>query len=404
MQLHPNQQLIARDKHRFRVVDAGRRFGKDVLGVEEVIARGVYFPGSRIPYIGTTLQQTRDIVWEPLKRRLHPLTLDINETRHEIVFRTKGNADPSKVVLKGWESIETERGMKNSFIVSTETAMKRAFWIGWQEVLRPTLTDLKGGALFLSTPKGYNHFYDLYEMQKKDPDNWKSFHFTTFDNPYIDPKEVEEARKSMTEDRFAQEYLAEFRKMEGLVYKEFSRFEHIFDDATPRRPIAEVLAGVDFGFTNPSCILRIEQDVDNHFWVTSEWYKTGQTTAQLIEIARSMKINTFYPDPAEPDRIQEMMNASLNCREVSKDIEAGIQAVRELFRSKRLHIHESCINLIAELESYRYPDRKPEANEREVPVKDKDHACDALRYPLYMREPAEQDYVGDFGLYTGTFN
>ncbi len=154
MKFHPAQSRVASDRHRFRVLDAGRRFGKDVLGIEEAIGVGIFNPGSRIPYIGLTLGQTRDIVWEPLKKRLNPIIIDVNETRHEVTFRTNGNGEPSKILLKGWESVETERGMKNAFIVSTETAMKRNFWVGWQEVLRPTLTDLKGGALFLSTPKG----------------------------------------------------------------------------------------------------------------------------------------------------------------------------------------------------------------------------------------------------------
>lgn len=402
MILHPKQQEIAADNHRFRVVDAGRRFGKDVLGIEEAIGAGIAIPGARIPYIGTTLQQTRDIVWEPLKKRLNPIIVDVNETRMEVVFRSMAG-DPSKIILKGWENIETERGNKNAFIISTETAMKRNFWVGWQEVLRPTLTDLEGGALFLSTPKGYNHFFDLYEMEKKDPVNWKSFHFTTYDNPYIKKEEIEEARKTMTEDRFAQEYLAEFRKMEGLVYKEFSRFQHVFDDKTTRRPIAEVLAGVDFGYTNPSVILRIEHDTDNHYWVTEEWYRTGQTTAELINVARTMNINIFYPDPAEPDRIEEMKRAALNCREVSKDIEKGIDSVRELFKQGRLHVHERCVNLIAELESYRYPDKKPEQNEKELPVKDKDHACDALRYALHQNEPAPTEQEMDFNIYADNF-
>lgn len=404
MKFHPAQSRVASDRHRFRVLDAGRRFGKDVLGIEEAIGRGIFMPGARIPYIGLTLGQTRDIVWEPLKKRLNPIIIDVNETRHEILFRTNGNGEPSKILLKGWESVETERGMKNAFIVSTETAMKRNFWVGWQEILRPTLTDLKGGALFLSTPKGYNHFYDLYEMPKKDPDNWASFHYTTYDNPYIDPAELEEAKKSMTEDRFAQEYMAEFRKMEGLVYKEFSRFKHLFDDFTPRKQIAEVIAGVDFGYTNPSAIIRIEHDVDNHYWVTREWYKTGQTTAELIEVAGAMGVNNFYPDPAEPDRIEEMKRANLNCREVSKDIEAGIQSVRELFKQGRLHIHKDCINLIAELESYRYPETKPEKNEAEIPVKKNDHACDALRYPLYMQQPIVLEGFEDFNIYGTNYN
>lgn len=403
--LHQGQKEVALDKHRFRVVDAGRRFGKDVLGVEEAIGVAIAKPGSQVVYIAPTIQQVRDIVWQPLKMRLRPIATSINETRLEITMRTQGTEE-SKIILRGWEAIETLRGTKNAFIVFTEVAMMRNFFIGWEEVVRPTLTDLKGGALFLSTPKGYNHFFTLYEYEKKtakgevnEHDEWKSFHFTTYDNPHIDPTEVDAARSTLTEDRFAQEYLAEFRKMEGLVYKEFDRFKHLFDDYTPRRPLAETLAGVDFGYTNPSCILKIEHDVDNHYWVTWEYYKTGKTTAELIEVAKTLNVGMFYPDPAEPDRIEEMKRANLNIREVSKDIEAGIQSVRELFKQGRLHIHKDCVNLLNELETYRYPDKKPDKNEAEVPIKDHDHAVDALRYPLHNNAPSLVEEDVDFNLY-----
>ena len=82
--------------------------------------------------------------------------------------------------------------------------MYRNFWIGWQEVLRPLLSDYKGGCIFASTPKGYNHFYDLYNLEQTNP-SFKSFHFTTYDNPYIDKSEIEAAKLDITADRFAQE-------------------------------------------------------------------------------------------------------------------------------------------------------------------------------------------------------
>lgn len=403
MNLHPKQKLVASDRHRFRVVDAGRRWGKDVLGIEEAIGVGIARPGSRIPYFAPTIQSARDIVWLPLKQRLQPITIGKpNETRLEIEFRSKGDL-PSRIVLRGWEAIETERGNKNAFGVGTEISSFRDFWVGWQEVLRPTLTDLQGGFLFLSTPKGYNHFYDLHQLERDAKvnanDEWKSFQFSTFDNPFIKPEEIEAARTMLTEDRFAQEYMAEFRKMEGLVYKEFSRQWHVYDDFTPRKNVVEIIAGVDFGFTNPSVILRIEHDSDNHYWITREWYRTNQTTPELIETAKHMGVGTFYPDPAEPDRIEEMKRAGLSCREVSKEIEAGIASVQNLFRTKRLHVHKSCINTISELESYRYPDKKADKNTPELPVKEHDHAMDALRYALHMNAPVADEEQPEFSMY-----
>lgn len=354
----------------------------------------------RICYIAPTYQQARDICWQELIHICQPIITKVNESRLEITIRTQ-DGGTSQIWLRGWESVETLRGQAFDFLVIDEIAMMRNFDLNWQEVLRPTLTDRRGEVLFISTPKGFNHFYDLYNQQNEDKD-YKSFHFTSYDNPNLPLDELEKARKEITEDRFSQEYMADFRKTEGLVYKEFGREKHLFDDFTRRGRIVEVIAGVDFGFTNPSVILKIEHDSDNHYWITEEWYKEGKTNAELIERASRMGINIFYPDPAEPDRILEMTNRGLNCREVSKDIEKGIDSVRELLKQGRIHIHKNCVNTIHELETYSYPDTRNERNPNELPIDKDNHALDALRYALFNNQPAFEE-TNDFNLYGASF-
>jgi PBSX family phage terminase large subunit len=381
MKLTQKQAEIAKDTTRFRVINAGRRFGKTVLAVEEMIGAAIAKKDRRIAYIAPTYQQARDIAWENLKKRCVPIAANVNESRLEIELRTQDEGT-SKIVLRGWESVETLRGQRFDFLVIDEVAMMRNFWIGWQEVLRPTLTDTQGGALFISTPKGFNHFYDLYT----NPD-YKAFHATTYDNPHIPLEEVDEAKSQMSEDRFYQEYMADFRKMEGLVFKEFDRDIHIYDDKTERPEIAEVICGIDFGYTNPTAILKIEKDKDLGYWVSWEWYRSERPMTEIVEMATSVKATTYYPDPAEPDRIAELERAGLNIHDVSKDVEAGIETVRSLLKQKRLHVHESCVNLVNEFETYRYQEAKPDKNLPEQPVKEHDHSLDAMRYALHMNAP-----------------
>src|SRR3989304_9466291 len=100
-----------------------------------------------------------------------------------------------------------------------------------------------------------------------------------------------------------------------------------------------------------------------------------------------LKREECYPDPESPAAIQELKNRGTNVREVVKNkdsIKNGISTIRELFNTNRLRVHESCVNLIWELETYHYPDSKPDRNEDENPVKEDDHALDALRYALSM--------------------
>jgi len=387
--LTPAQTRIAADRHRFRVVNCGRRFGKTFLAALEIAGKSVSKSGTRVAYIAPTYQQARDIIWRELKAVLLPVLTNTNESRLELTVKTQDGGE-AYIWLRGWESVETLRGQRFDFVVIDEVAMMRNFWVNWLEVVRPTLTDSRGDALFLSTPKGYNHFFELYNLEQTDPD-FKSFHFTTYDNPHIPPDEIDKAREQLGEDRFAQEHMADFRKVQGLVYKDFDRFRHVTDELPDTR--VERIEGIDFGFTNPAAILTIDKDADSNYWVTAEWYKTQKTTPEIIEHARSEKPNAVYPDPAEPDRIEEMRRAGLNIREVSKDIEAGIAKVQELFRSDRIRIHSSCVNLISELESYSYPDKKPEHNEAETPIKENDHACDALRYALYMNAQEAPTHV-----------
>lgn len=380
--LHQAQAQIASDTHRFRVVNCGRRFGKTLLSVWEMFGFAVS-KESRIAYIAPTYQQARDIAWNELKRITLPVQASVNESRLEVRVKNKGGTE-SLIILRGWESIETLRGQSYDLIVLDEVSSYRSFWENWQEVIRPTLTDRKGEALFISTPKGFNHFYDLYNLEGKDKD-FKSFHFSTYDNPHIPREEVDKAKTELTEDRFAQEYMADFRKTEGLVYKEFRREKHLVSGEPDR--VIKTIAGVDFGFTNPSAVLTIKKDYDNRYFVVSEWYKRGKTDAEVADYVAACNFNEVFPDPESASGCEELRRRSVNVRDVLKNkdsIRNGINTVRELFKSNRLFIHRDCVNLITELETYAYPDKKPDHNEEEKPIKENDHALDALRYALMM--------------------
>lgn len=376
--LTESQKQVALDPHRFRVLCCGRRWGKTTLAIDQMKGRAA-IPNSRIAYIAPTYQQARDIAWEQLRNDCRQAAESINESRLEIKL-----VNGSLIVLRGWEAIETLRGQKFDLIVLDEVAMMRNFWLNWQEVIRPTLTDTKGEGIFISTPKGFNHFYDLFNLEARDTD-YKSFHFTTYANSHVPSEEVDKAKLELTEDRFAQEYLADFRKTQGLVYKEFDRSKHLF--TIEPAIVTKTFGGVDFGFTNPAAVYTIQKDYDSRYFITEEWYKTGQTDAQIADYVAALKWNECYPDPESASGIEELKRRGVNVRDVIKNkdsVRNGINAVRELFKSNRLFVHKDCVNLIWELETYSYPDKKADHNEEEKPIKENDHALDAIRYALMM--------------------
>lgn len=385
--LHPKQREIVLDRHRFRVVCAGRRGGKTELAVNEMAGKAYAKKGRNIAYIAPTLQQARDIAWVQLVNVCAPITIKkLESPTHTLTVQTVDKGK-STISLRGWESVETMRGQAFDFLVIDEIASMRNWESNWNEILRPTLTDREGECLFISTPKGFNHFYDLYNManDKVKGMDYASFHFTSYDNPYLKASELDKAKLELTEDQFAQEYMADFRKQEGLVYKEFDRFVHLYDDATLPLKVSEYLAGIDFGFTNPTAVIHIKRDHDENYYVTEEWYKTGRTEEQIADYVKSCEFNRVYPDPEAPSAIQVMNLKGIPVVEVIKNkdsIKMGINRVRQLLKSNKLKIHSSCINLISEFESYAYADHKPDHNENENPIKDNDHALDALRYAL----------------------
>ena len=391
MILHKSQKEIAKDTHRFRVLNCGRRFGKTVLAVEEMLGVAVAKGGRRVAYYAPTRDDARDITWEMLVDRAAPLITYKNESRLEIRIRTQ-DLKESTIILYGWEAVkerEKGRGVANDFIVCDEVSFYRGFWQGWNNVLSPTLIDRMGSALFISTPKGYNEFYELCEMEKKDKD-YKYFHYTSYDNPFIPESEIDREKLSKPEDVFAQEYLAEFKRMKGLVYKEFSRDWHIFNPEKAKIRKAQKMAGIDFGFTNPTAILEIWKDHDNNYFVMDEYYEKGKTDDEIAEYASAKDFEVVYPDPENPAAIEVLRRKQVNCRDVVKgkdSITNGINKVRDLFRNKKLKISKNCVNLIWELENYRYPDYNPEKNQKELPIKDSDHALDALRYVIMSNAP-----------------
>lgn len=378
MILNPAQSEIAIDEHRFRVVVCGRKFGKTTLESEEIKARAYSKDNQRVLYIAPTLGDARRLMWERLRNEFGNLVVDHNDTRLELKVRTQ-EGGISAIFLGSWELVNNYRGDEFDFILFDEVQDYRNFWVGWQEAMRPTLTPRQGIALFTGTAKGFNHLYDLYNLAANDED-YRSFHFTTYDNPYIPRDEIEKAKQELPEDRFAQEYLAEFKKSEGLVFKEFSRETHLYTEQV--YGFSEKLSGVDFGYTNPTAVLDVEVK-DGKYYVSHELYKTQMTDEETADYVANRRYNKVYPDPAQPQSIEVMRRKGVNIRDVTKgadSIQAGIDRIRELFKQNRLYIHSSCINLITELETYSYADKSPYRNAAEKPIDEFNHAIDALRY------------------------
>jgi predicted phage terminase large subunit-like protein len=212
--LLPWQQEVWNHEARFKVVAAGRRTGKSRLAAYLLIVNALQADKGHVFYVAPTQGQARDIMWQTLLEVGHPVIegSHINNLQIKLI-------NGAMISLKGADRPETMRGVSLKYLVMDEYAdMKPEVW---EQILRPALADQKGQALFIGTPMGRNHFYELYLYgQKGDDSSFAAFHFTSFDNPILDPAEIEAAKKSMSSFAFRQEFMASFEALGGELFKE----------------------------------------------------------------------------------------------------------------------------------------------------------------------------------------
>ncbi len=214
VELLPWQQEVYSDTTRFKVVAAGRRTGKSRLAAWLLIINALQAERGHVFYVAPTQGQARDIMWQTLLELGHPVIAGshINNLQIKLV-------NGATISLKGADRPETMRGVSLKFLVMDEYAdMKPDVW---EQILRPALADQKGHALFIGTPMGRNHFYELYKYaEMSDDETYKGWHFTSYDNPLLDPSEIDIAKKSMSSYAFRQEFMASFEATGSEMFKE----------------------------------------------------------------------------------------------------------------------------------------------------------------------------------------
>lgn len=223
VQLHNKQQEIVRSNARFKIARAGRRGGKSTGEIENILFKAVRQDKNQVLYIAPTQKQARSIIWEQLKSRLAGIG-KANESRLEMTVPTV-DGGTAIIYIGGWENRENYRGMKFHHITFDELDTLKDFFIGWQEIFRPALTDTGGTANFIGTPKKENqNLRRLEKVAERDVD-YACFHFTTYDNPHVSKSEIDKAKEELDPETFKQEYLAEYVDNVGALF----RYEAIID-------------------------------------------------------------------------------------------------------------------------------------------------------------------------------
>jgi predicted phage terminase large subunit-like protein len=209
------QQEVFKDSTRFKVVAAGRRCGKSRLATMMLIIKALEAPeGSAVLYVSPTLGQSRQIIWDSLLEIGRPVIKSAHINNLDVTL-----INGRKIHIRGADNPDTLRGLSLYYCVMDECAFMKEDT--WEKIIRASLSDRKGDAMFISTPSGRNWFYDIYKLGVDGEDEtWKAWHFTTKDNETIDPKEVDAAKKTLSSFAFKQEYEASFDNAGQEIFKQ----------------------------------------------------------------------------------------------------------------------------------------------------------------------------------------
>jgi hypothetical protein len=239
----------------------------------------------------------RQIVWRKLKNRLQDLNwiTKTNDTELSITLR-----NGSVISLKGADNYDSLRGVGLDFIVLDEFAdiSEEA----WYETLRPTLSDKQGRALFIGTPKGIGNWaYELYNNTLEDPNNWRSFSYTTIEGGNVTAEEIEAARRDLDIRTFRQEYEGTFETFSGRIYYSFDRAENVrkYQGTTPDT----IYIGMDFNIDPMSAVVAVR--IGDTLHIIDEVRIFGSNTQEVVDEIKQRFPRTkiwVYPDPAGNQR------------------------------------------------------------------------------------------------------
>lgn len=316
LSLHRKQREIYDHAARFKVLCAGRRFGKSRLAIWKAVFKSLDFPGTIDPLspetvllTEPTLVMAKQILWRPLidlceKTDLKKLVKDINRSEHRIDFIS--NKPP--IVVAGTNDGNGD-GLRG----------KRLWYYGGDEfqdttpgvfdtVIRPALSDTKGSTAMLSfTPKGtLNHTYELFQRCHKDS-RYASFLRSSLDNPFVDKAEIETARLTLPPRIFRQEFEASFETFASQVYQELSEANKCSVASVPER-FDLVVSGVDFGDRHPA-ITVLGQRLGVWYFLEA-WSPKGERPipqpvfdSEAVRLVAKYNVQYVYCDPSRPSAI-----------------------------------------------------------------------------------------------------
>lgn len=417
-QPHEAQKQVHLSRALRRVVRFGRRCGKTYLAAVEA-AFCLLTPGTRVWVVAPDHSLTGR-VWDEIIRILVK----------ELGIRPHKRRDtPPRAMTMPWGSVcegkSTEDkaqkglvGVKLDLLVWDEVAKSPGSV--WERLLEPCLAGggHRGRALMISTPMGFNHFYEWDQLGEGPDPEWQSFYAPSSANPHLPAAAIEQAQRTYSPEAFAQEWEAKYEHFAGRVFTEWDEALHVVPNPLDpsderelrydkRLPLARA---IDFGVTNPFVCLWLQFTADDKLLVIDEYttcdergrvikeWTTEENGRALLEHEMAEGYGLPLWSAADPAAKDARLTLRRRCgivtkyRKLSRDkqkspdrpqgneITQGIETIRRLLREGRLQVAARCVETRREFNRYRYPDEVQDRNQREEPLKVDDHVVDAIRY------------------------
>jgi len=412
---HAKQSLVHGDSHRFRIVAAGRRFGKTVLALNELVKVALENPNRRSWYLGPTFRAVKDFAWSDPKSGIFsflPKQYILKTSQTELSIRlTNGHL----IQFKGAENKHKLRGVGLVFVVLDEFGQMSDDM--WNTIIRPMLADQGGKALFIGTPQQgiSTNFHDLWKLgQSNDPD-YKSWQFKSSDNT-AEPRmvaEMEDARKRLPPEDYRREWEADFVSSDGLVFNNFDVGVNIIPGYEPGDNDC-VVGSIDPGLVNETAALLVAWDRRGCGRAFKEYYQKGfladENAESIAALAKPYKVSYWVIDRAALKRdprsgltVYDSYAKLLHPLACSKnDPGSVIYSINECKRLLQAHettreagfyVSSELTHFIYEIEHYLWytPKWETRRNLPEKPRKYKDHLIDCWKNMILTRPWINRD-------------
>lgn len=408
LKLHRNQLKVYKSLARFRVVVAGRRWGKTRLARTALIAAASK-PKALIWYVAPTYTMAKDVMWNSLLEAIPPSWVRRKHDTKMWVQLKNG----ATIHCKGADNPDSLRGVGLDFVVLDE--FQDIAPDAWKLVIRPTLMTTGGRALFIGTPKSFNLLWELWS-KGQDPllvaaMRWESWQFKTIDSPFISQDEIDEARADMDEKSFRQELEASFETMSGRVYYPFDRKIHV--KPCPINLDLPIWVGQDFN-RSPMTSTILQLQPNGQLWAVDEIVLKGSSTQEVCEELerrywRNQGQVIIYPDPAgsytqhargetDLDIFREKGFRRIKYRKKHPKVVDRINCVNRKLQAAdgtiNFYVDPRCKSLITSLEQTIY---KTGTNEVDKTM-DIEHSADSVGYPIELEFPLRKLEMGGLSL------